>query len=116
MLSFFLLMKAEAQQGGSKKTDVLSAKVIGLLKNNQADSIYAMTGKAFREKITAENFNSILTGKIFPATKFESVEFISSKEGINKYRIKATPPLQLLLGFDSDDKIQVFSIQEYVPD
>ncbi len=114
--ALFFLTPALAQEISSKKADSISAKVIHYLKNKQADSIYAMTGKTFREKITAENFGAIMKDKIFPLNNFERIKYISTKETINKYRIDTTPPLQMLIGLDADDKIQVFLIQEYTPD
>lgn len=104
------------QQGPSRKTDSIALKVISFLKAKQPDSVYLLTGKAFREKITAENFNSITNSKIFPLTDFKNVKYISSTQGINKYRVEGTPALQLLIGLDADDKIDTLLIQEFIPD
>lgn len=115
IVSFFALqhVSAQAVQVPPKKLDSISAKVIGFFKSKQTDSIYAMTGKAFREKITQENFNSISTSQIFPLTNFEDVKFVGTQQGVNKYRVAGNPVLQLLIGLDVDDKIQTLLIQPY---
>lgn len=122
MLNIFVVVffigtaSGQIQQGPSKKLDSVSLKVISFLKSKQPDSVYALTGKAFREKITSENFNSITTNQIFPLTDFQNVKYVSTSQGINKYRIEGSPVLQLLIGLDVDDKIQTLLIQEYTGD
>ena len=106
----------QIQQGPSKKLDSVSQKVISFFKNKQPDSVYALTGKSFREKITAENFNAITTTKIFSTTDFQNVKYVSTRQGMNKYRIEGNPPLQLLVGLDADNKIQTLLIQQFVVD
>lgn len=100
----------------SKKTDSIAQKVIHYFALKQPDSVYQLTGKAFREQITAENFTAITTSKIFPLTDFKLVKYISTANGINKYRVEGTPTLQLLVGLDTDDKISTLLVQEFVPD
>jgi hypothetical protein len=107
---------AASGQEPSKKTDSIARKVIGFLRAKQPDSVYMLTGKAFRDKITAENFSSITTTKIFPLTDFKTVKYISTTQNINKYRVEGTPALQLLVGLDADDKINTLLIQEFIPE
>lgn len=110
------LTTAQVKQIPPKKLDSVAQKVIAYFKVKQPDSIYAMTGKAFRDKITPENFSSITTTKILPLTDFKNVKFISSIQGISKYKVEGNPTLQLLIGLDVDDKIQTLLVQEYIPD
>ncbi len=100
----------------TKKTDSIAQKVISFLKNKQPDSVYAMSGKNFREKITPENFNSIATTQILPMNNFEKATFVSYLQGINKYKVDGSPILQLMLGLDAENKIETLLIQPYVED
>jgi hypothetical protein len=105
-----------AQDSKTKKTDSIAQKVISFLKNKQPDSVYAMSGKNFREKITPENFNSITTTQILPINNFEKVTFVSYLQGINKYKVDGSPILQLMIGLDAENKIETLLIQPYVED
>lgn len=95
--------------------DSVAARVIHYLQQQQPDSIYRMTGKAFQEKITAENFNSISTTKIFPLNDFKNVTFEKFESGISKYQVEGEPRLQLLIGLDDEKKIQTLLVQQYMP-
>lgn len=111
----FIAAGAVAQQGPSPrvKLDSVSALVISYLKARQADSVYSMTGKAFRDQLTREKFMEISSSQIFPLNDFSDVTFHSNSLGINKYRVEGTPPLQLLVSIDKDDKIETLLIQGF---
>lgn len=107
---------AQSQNIPSKELDSVGQKVILYFKNKQPDSVYLMTGKDFRDKITAENFNSITTTQIFPLNDFENVKYVSYAQGISKYKVEGTPVLQLLIGLDATGKISTLLIQQYAGD
>lgn len=98
------------------KTDSIGYKVIQYLRDHQADSIYIITGKKFQENISEENFKSVSENQIFPANDFKNVSFIKMTNHINKYKINGTPDLQLLIGLDSENKIETLLIQPYKED
>lgn len=116
LLLVLICLKATAQtsEASMKRVDSVAQKVIVYLQQKQPDSVYAMTGLSFRNKITLENFNAISTSQIFPMTDFKSVKFVSHLQGINKYRVNSTPPMQLLVGLDADKKVETLLIQPYV--
>lgn len=98
------------------KTDSIGYKVIQYLRDHQADSIYIITGRKFKENISAENFKSVSENQIFPVNDFKNVSFIKMTNHINKYKINGTPDLQLLIGLDSENKIETLLIQPYKED
>ena len=113
VLFFTTGISAQARALASKKLDSVSQKVIVYLQHKQPDSIYAMAGKVFRDKITAENFNAISTNQIFPINSFADVKYIGTTRQINKYKVEGMPPLQLLIGLDADDKLETLLIQPF---
>ncbi|MDB5203675.1 MAG: class beta-lactamase-related serine hydrolase [Ferruginibacter sp.] len=95
------------------KTDSIAWKIIGMLKRGQPDSLYELTGTAFRDQISADDFRSVVIDRLLPINKFETVSYVTSMEGINKYRVEGTPVLQLLVGLDADNKISTLLVQQY---
>lgn len=98
------------------KTNSIGSVVIHYLENHQADSIYVLTGQAFKDRISKENFKNISENQLFSINDFKTVTFIKMQNGINKYKIKGTPELQLLVGLDAQNKIQTLQIQPYRED
>jgi len=113
-MSYAVCSNAQSMDASGKRTDSIAKKVIQFFKIKQPDSVYAMTGKAFREKITAENFAAITTTQILPMNNFEKVSFMNHTEGINKYKVDGTPPLQLMISLDIENKIETLLVQPYV--
>ena len=113
ILCFCFLGKAQIKDEAAKKIDSVAQKVIYHLQKQQPDSVYAFTAPSFQEKITAENFNSILKDQLFPLNDFKLVTFISYADGINKYKVEGTPTLQLLVGLDELNKVQTLLIQPF---
>ncbi|MGH2564451.1 MAG: hypothetical protein ACRDE5_08060 [Ginsengibacter sp.] len=93
--------------------DSISKKVIHYFQTKQADSIYALAGQDFRSRITAENFKSISENQIFPVNNFQNVTYISTTDGINKYKVSGTPELQLLIGLDKENKLETLLLQPF---
>jgi hypothetical protein len=93
--------------------DSISAVVIHYMQAKQADSIYALAGQNFKNQLTQENFKSISEQKVFPLNDFQHVSFISTTNGINKYKVAGTPDLQLLISLDKENKLETLLIQPF---
>lgn len=104
---------AQIQDASAKKIDIAAQKIIRYLQHKQPDSIYAMAGISFRNKITQENFHAITMDQILPVNDFSNVAFVSYAKGINKYRVEGVPALQLMIGLDLQDKVETLLIQPY---
>ena len=111
----FLLFSfiAQSQTVPGSLTDSISLKVIHYLQVQQPDSIYNLVGKNFRDKISQENFKAICVNQLFPLNDFKNVVYVSNNGGINKYKVSGAPDLQLLIGLNSDKKIETFLVQPY---
>ena len=113
LLLFATIANAQTMDSTAKKTDIVAQKVIGYFKAQHPDSAYALTGKSFQDKISSESFTSIFTGQILPLNNFENVSFVSSTDGINKYKISGTPDLELLIGLDEIGKVETLLVKPY---
>ena len=93
--------------------DSISAIVIHYMQVKQADSIYALAGEQFKSQLSAATFKSISETQVFPLNDFKSVTYVSTTNGINKYKIAGTPDLQMFIGLDKENKLETFLIQPY---
>ena len=93
--------------------DSISKVVIHYMQTKQADSIYALAGERFRNQLTAENFKSIAENQVFPLNSFEDITYVSTTNGINKYKVAGTPELQMFIGLDDKNKLETFLIQPF---
>ena len=96
--------------------DSISKIVIHYFQTKQADSIYGLAGKDFRDQMTQANFKSVSENQIFTLNNFQAVTFTKTTNGINKYKVAGTPDLQLLIGLDKENKLQTLLIQPYSKD
>ena len=79
----------------------------------QADSIYALAGEKFKSQLTAESFKNISETQIFPLNNFQQVSYVSTTNGINKYKVAGSPDLQLLISIDKENKLETLLIQPF---
>lgn len=115
-LSFFLNADAQTKTVAEIKTDSIGNKVIQYLADHQADSIYAIAGKKFKANISWDDFKSISENQLYPINDFKKVSFVKTIDRINKYKVEGSPELQLLVGLDSEFKIETLLIQPYSED
>lgn len=114
--SFFTCANAQTKTIAELKTDSIGNKVIQYLADHQADSLYDITGSKFQEKISRESFKDISENQLFVINDFKKVSFVKTVNGINKYKVEGSPELQLLVGLDSEFKIETLLIQPYSED
>jgi hypothetical protein len=91
--------------------DSISKIVIHYMQAKQADSIYALAGESFKSQLTPESFKTISEEHIFPINDFQNVTYVSTTNGINKYKVAGTPNLQLLISLDKQNKLETLLIQ-----
>ena len=108
-----MIMHAGFGQTNTTVLDSVAAITIHYLQAKQADSIYALAGTDFKNTLTAEKFKAIAEGQVFPLNNFQKVTYINTTNGIKKYKVEGSPELQLLVGLDSENKLQTFLIQPF---
>lgn len=95
------------------KTDTIAQSVLACFNAKQPDSVYAMAGPIFKNKITAAAWKNIFEKQLLPLGPFLNAVFIAGKNGVNKYKIG---PLQFLLGIDKESRIETLAFQPYHED
>ena len=93
--------------------DSISKIVIHYMQAKQAGSIYALAGEDFKSHLSAEDFKSISENKVFPLNDFQHVTYVSTTNGINKYKVAGSPDLQLLISLDKENKLETLLIQPF---
>jgi hypothetical protein len=104
---------SQTNNTNQKTLDSISDVVIHYLQTKQTDSIYALAGERFKSLLSAENFKSISENQVFPLNDFQHVTFVSTTNGINKYKVAGSPDLQLLIGLDKENKLETFLIKAF---
>ncbi len=98
------------------KTDSVAQQLLQYLANKQTDSAYILAGQAFKTALPHDKWKMICEKQLYGLMPFTNIIFKRSKNGVNKYKLDAVVPLQLLLSLDSLGKFQVFAIQPYQDD
>ncbi|MBC7651417.1 MAG: beta-lactamase family protein [Deinococcales bacterium] len=115
----FITPFLNAQQPSSLqelKTDSVVKKLLYFFANKQADSAYTLAGETFKAALPYQKWITICEKQLYGLMPFTNITFKKSKNGINKYKMDAVVPLQLLLSLDSLGKFQAFAIQPYQDD
>lgn len=109
--------KEEANQPAmgpeERKTDSLALKILSFINQKQTDSIYAYAGESFRQQLDKTAFKNIAENSVYPLTPFPSASFISSRNGVNKYKINQ---FQFLFSLDDKGKFSTLLLQPYRED
>ncbi|MBS1688730.1 MAG: beta-lactamase family protein [Bacteroidetes bacterium] len=117
-LSFILavlLISSSCIAQSAHNNDQAFIKVRNFFNEQQADSVYNMTGEGFRTHVSRDVFVNIVETKLFPLGKIRDVEFLSYKAGISNYKV--TYPsivLEMIIGVDKEDRIEALAFKQYV--
>ena len=107
-------VKAASMNEAERKTDTLARKILTLINHKQADSIYLFAGDYLKSQLDAAKWKNIAENGFFPLTPFGKPVFVSSKNGINKYKIEQ---FQFIFGsIDKQGKFNTIAVQPYVED
>ena len=113
-VSCFFALLVVAQMP-SKKIDSVLQLMRKAFNEKSASSLYALTGEAFKKAISQEQFTAIGQNNLFPLGQMPEPKFISTTNGINKYKIDFdAASLALYLSLDDQDKIQTFLFKPYI--
>lgn len=93
--------------------DSMSKIVVHYLQAKQADSLYSLAGEHFKSQLTEENFKSIANDQVFPLNDFQKVTFITTENGVNRYKVAGKPELKLLISLDEKNKLETFLIKPF---
>ncbi|MCU0405032.1 MAG: serine hydrolase, partial [Chitinophagaceae bacterium] len=103
------------QTAQEQRTDSVAQLVKKYYNTKQTDSLYALTGKAFKEKVPLSALEQGLLTQLAPYGAITLFEFVNSKNGVSRYKTKLLGglTLQTLIGLDSDGYMQTFAMQPW---
>lgn len=79
-----------------------------------ADQLYGLTGQAFRQQLSAERFEIICSGALFPLGAIKEAIPEKYEQGISFYKaVFPSMPMRLLISLDSSKKIETLLFQPY---
>jgi CubicO group peptidase (beta-lactamase class C family) len=95
------------------KTDMLARKILRLFNEKKADSIYFYAGDNFKSHIDAGKWKALAENSVFPLVPLPAPTFVSSKNGVNKYKVG---PYQFIFSLDKQEKFNTLALQPYQED
>ena len=83
----------------------------------ETDSIYALAGPQFRQSLSLQAFQTVMSQQLYPLGQIQSAEMKSYEDGTGTYRLNfLSTPLQVVLALDSLNRIETFLFQPYAGD
>lgn len=83
----------------------------------ETDSIYALAGPKFKQSLSLQAFQSVMTQQLYTLGQIQSAELKSYDNGTGTYKLNfLSTPLQVVLGLDSLNRIETFLFQPYAGD
>ncbi|RQP17147.1 MAG: hypothetical protein EAS52_09675, partial [Parapedobacter sp.] len=83
----------------------------------ETDSIYALGSSKFKQSLSLQAFQTVMSQQLYPLGQIQSAELKTFEKGTGTYKLNfISTPLQLVLGLDSLNKIDVFLFQPYAGD
>ena len=114
LLLLTMLTKANAQTTAlEKKTDTIAKLAVKYMNSNKPDSVYQLTGDFFRSQVPASTWNSIYNNQLSAIMPFTKVEFVSSRNSVNIYKLTGGIVLTYSVSLDAKNKIVNFAFVPY---
>ena len=83
----------------------------------ETDSIYALAGPRFKQSLSLQAFQTVMSQQLYPLGQIQSAELKSFENGTGIYKLDfLSTPLQVVLGLDSLNRIATFLFQPYAGD
>ncbi|WP_183556946.1 serine hydrolase [Mucilaginibacter sp. SP1R1] len=104
-----------AQSRQQIKTDSVFTLVQKFFNTKQADSLYALGGERFKKALTPEAFRSVADQQLFPLNGIKGsslISFVNNNVATYKLIFEAVT-LQLQMGLDQDNKLDMFLFQPF---
>lgn len=117
--SLFLFSSAFAQEADTPRriNQAIFNKIEYHFNQQETDSIYALGSAKFKQSLSLQAFQTVMSQQLYPLGQIQSAELKNYEKGTGIYKLNfISTPLQLVLGLDSLNKIDVFLFQPYAGD
>jgi CubicO group peptidase (beta-lactamase class C family) len=116
IILLFAAIQLTAAAQGKKQSDIDSVCMLvkKFFNGKNASALYELTGKSFRAFLSDTAFRNVCTQNLFPLGEIGEIRFESYSSGVSKYKTKFNAVvLELLLGLDTAEKIEVFQFKPF---
>jgi len=116
LLPFFSAF-AQENDASQRINQAVFNKIEYHFNQQETDSIYALGSEKFKKSLSLQAFQTVMTQQLYPLGQIQSAELRSFDKGTGIYKLNfISTPLQLVLGLDSLNKVDVFLFQPYAGD
>src|SRR5690606_10625161 len=116
-LSLYSSAFAQEEDPSQRINQAVFNKVEYHFNQQETDSIYALGSSKFKQSLSLQAFQTVMTQQLYPLGQIQSAELKTFEKGTGIYKLNfISTPLQLVLGLDSLNKIDVFLFQPYAGD
>ncbi|PPK99715.1 CubicO group peptidase, beta-lactamase class C family [Parapedobacter indicus] len=116
-LSLCAAVFAQEEDPAQRINQAVFNKVEYHFNQQETDSIYALGSSKFKQSLSLQAFQTVMTQQLYPLGQIQSAELKTYEKGAGIYKLNfISTPLQLVLGLDSLNKIDVFLFQPYAGD
>ena len=110
----FYCITVFAQDVQQQKIDTIQKKVVQFFNAKNIDSLYGLTGAAFKKNLSAATFKAVCENNLFPLGDIKSSEFEKIDKGVSKYKTTfETAILSMYLSLDEAGALSTFLFQPY---
>ena len=117
VLLLFILFHIQviyAQKTDTLGMETMKNRVILFFNNKQADSLYSLTGAAFRKAVPEKQFIDISQNQLFRLGKISKAELDTIRQGVAKYRAALDAGLySIFISLDTTGRLETFLIRPY---
>jgi len=116
-LSLYATAFAQEEDPSRQINQAVFNKVEYHFNQQETDSIYALGSSKFKQSLSLQAFQTVMTQQLYPLGQIQSAELKTFEKATGTYKLNfISTPLQLVLGLDSLNKIDVFLFQPYAGD
>lgn len=108
---------SQEENRGQQINQAVFNKIEYHFNSQETDSIYALAGPRFKQSLSLQAFQTVMTQQLYTLGQIQSAELKSYDNGTGIYKLNfLSTPLQVVLGLDSLNRIETFLFQPYAGD
>jgi len=108
---------AQEEESGRQINQAVFNKIEYHFNQQETDSIYALAGSKFKQSLSLQAFQTVMTQQLYPLGQIQSAELQSYERRTGIYKLDfLSTPLQVVLELDSLHRIETFLFQPYAGD
>src|SRR5690606_38652863 len=108
---------SQEENRGQQINQAVFNKIEYHFNSQETDSIYALAGPRFKQSLSLQAFQTVMTQQLYTLGQIQSAELKSYDNGTGVYKLNfLSTPLQVVLGLDSLNRIETFLFQPYAGD